>query len=365
VTRFTTLLVVTLLAATAAPAQIALVPVVAGLRAPVQVVAAHDRTGDLYIAQQDGRVLRWDGRALSLFLDLRGVIDCCANGGLLSVVFHPHYASNHFVFVQYVNRDGDTTIARYTGGDLATARVLLVADQPSESVPNHHGGTLQFGLDGFLYISIGDGVRSPVTNRAQQLDTLLGKLLRSDVDHGDPYAIPAGNPAFAVANARPEIWAYGLRNPWRFSFDRVTGDLLLADVGHDSFEEVNMLPIGASRAANFGWPIAEGFHCFPATQPCNMAGLTMPSLEYARADGCSVTGGYRYRGTRWSRFRGMYLYGDFCSGRIWGDGVELLQTKLAIVSFGEDDDGELYLLDYNGALDRIVDAAGPRRRVAR
>lgn len=332
-------------------------PVVSGLDRPVQVVAAHDSAGTLYIAQQAGQILSYRDGELRTFLDLTPLVDCCDNGGLLSIAFHPLYVLNGYLYVMYVDRNGDTVVARYTRDDPSSAKILLTVDQPIEDVPNHHGGTLQFGPDAYLWISIGDG--GGLTNRAQQLDNFFGKLLRIDVDRGDPYAIPSDNPF-------GEIWSYGLRNPWRFSFDRKTGELLLADVGHDRREEVNMLSIAAARGANFGWPIMEGSECF---QPnCRRAGLTLPTVEYVRdGGGCSVTGGYRYRGTRWTALEGMYLYGDFCSGAIFGakpnsvgtsNGI-LHRTGHAIVSFGEDDDGEIYLVDYNGAIYQVT---APQRR---
>jgi glucose/arabinose dehydrogenase len=353
-------------------AQVALAPVVGGLDRPVQVVTAHDHTGDLYIAQQDGRIFRYDGLTLSLSLDLREVVECCPNGGLLSVVFHPNYAINKQLFVLYVDKNSDTAVARYTG---TTPQLLFTQPQPKDSVPNHHGGTLQFGPDGMLYISIGDGgAYVKVTNRAQELDHLLGKLLRIDVEHGSPYAIPADNPFASTPGVRPEIFAYGFRNPWRFSFDRITGELLLGDVGQDDFEEIDATTIAAARGANFGWPRMEGLHCYPKTAPCVAEGLTLPSLEYPRAEGCSITGGYRYRGSRQKRFRDIYFYGDWCTGTIWGATEEgngqwstrvMLASGLSVVSFGEDDDGELYVVDYGGRVFRIVDAAGPRIRVSR
>lgn len=367
-------------AAEPAPA-IAIHPLVTGFDRPVQVVSAHDHSGDLYVAQQSGAILRLHDGQKSTFLDLTSVISCCSNGGVLSVVFHPDYLSNGFLYVQYVDRNGDTAIARYSRstdglrGDPASAMLLLVVDQPSDNVPNHHGGTLLFGPDGMLYVSIGDGgayVR--VTERAQDLTQLLGKILRLDVDHAPPYTIPGDNPFVGNPTARGEIWSYGLRNPWRMSFDRLTGELLLGDVGQDSFEEIDMNTIAAARGANFGWPVMEGAHCFPpGTSRCETRGLTMPIAEYPRASGCSVTGGYRYRGRRWSRFHGVYLFGDFCSGTIWGIAEDdaqhtvrpLLSTTASIVSFGEDDDGELYLVDYKGAIFSITDPASDRRRTVR
>lgn len=355
---------------------IALVPIVSGLHNPVQVVWSHDHTGRFYIAQQNGLVLTDEQE---VFLDLRPIVSCCDNGGLLSIAFHPQYASNGTLFAQYVNRDGDTVVARYsrsaadpTVADRASGEILLVAAQPKDNVPNHHGGTLQFGPDGFLYSSIGDGgAYVKVTNRAQETTHLLGKLLRINVDQGAPYSIPGDNPFVAVAGARGEIWSIGLRNPWRFSFDRETGDLFIGDVGQDSREEIDISTIGQARGANYGWPVMEGSHCYPpAETTCVTTGMTLPLIEYTHDEGCSVTGGYRYRGTKSANLHGMYVYGDLCSGRIWGalpqasgswSTTELLHTNALLVSFGEDD-GELYVVDLHGTVLRMIDAPAARRR---
>jgi glucose/arabinose dehydrogenase len=256
--------------------------------------------------------------------------------------------------------------------DPSSREILFVVPQPRDNIPNHHGGTLQFGPDGLLYISVGDGgafVR--VTNRAQEVDHLLGKLLRIDVSAATGYAIPPDNPFSNVAGARKEIWSYGLRNPWRFSFDRLSGTLMIADVGQDDWEEVNILSPAAARGANFGWPLAEGLHCYPPGGTCSLSGLTGPALEYPRQLGCSITGGYRYRGTRWASLYGKYLYGDWCTGGIWAaseiDGgwqsSEIADTDLAIVSFGEDDAGELYVVDYNGSIFTLTMPSDRRRSV--
>ena len=364
-------------------ALLVLEPLVSGLDHPVQIVSSHDGSGRLFIAEQSGRIFLFDDAGLHAqpFLDLRDRVSCCDNGGLLSIVFHPNYASNGFLYVLHVSVDGNTVVARYTrsADDPETAdpnsrlRLLLV-QQPKDNIPNHHGGTLVFGPDGYLYVSIGDGgAYTAVTNRAQELDHLLGKLLRIDFDHGSPYAIPPDNPLVGVAGARPEIYAFGLRNPWRFSFDRLTGELLMGDVGQDAWEELNLLLLAEARGANFGWPMTEGAHCFPAGATCDLEGLTLPTLEYGREDGCSVAGGHRYRGTRWPRLEGAYLYGDYCTGKIWAatenaDGTwtskEVADTTMFIVSFGEDDDGELYVIDHNGAIFRIT-APLPKRRAVR
>jgi glucose/arabinose dehydrogenase len=328
---------------------LSLTPIVTGLDRPVQVVSANDHSGRLYVAQQRGTILVLPSR--STFLDISNLVDCCENGGLLSVVFHPNYAINGQLFVLYVNKNGDTVLARYRG---ATGEILFVVPQPKDNVPNHHGGTLVFGSDGYLYVSIGDGgAFVKVTNRAQELDHLLGKLLRIDVDRGTPYAVPPDNPFVGVAGVRPEIWSYGLRNPWRFSFDRLTGELLMGDVGQDSWEEIDIATLAQARGANFGWPRMEASHCFPPGSTCSTAGLTLPALEYPRDLGCSVTGGFRYRGSLWPSLYGTYFYGDFCTGRIWGDSQVLADTEMNIVSFGEDDEGELYVVDYRGTVFQV------------
>lgn len=349
-------------------------PIAVNLDRPVQIVSAHDHSGDLFIATQPGLILRLDHAtgATSTFLDIRSVVQCCSNGGLLSLVFHPRYAENGQLFVQYVDANGDTTIARYTHE--SNPQILLVAEQPKDNIPNHHGGTLQFGPDGMLYVSIGDGgAYIKVTNRAQELNHLLGKLLRIDVDHGSLYSIPADNPFVGVPNVRAEIWSYGLRNPWRYSFDRLTGELFLGDVGQDSWEEVDTTTIARARGANFGWPILEGTHCYPPGAACTTTGFTLPALEYPRADGCSITGGYRYRGSRYPALYGFYIFGDYCAGTVWGaarrdDGswsrVTLGPTGALLVSFGEDDDGELYLVDRKGTVYSISADAPGRRRAA-
>lgn len=358
---------------------VVLEPIATGLDRPVQVVTAHDGSQAFFVAQLTGIVLRFGqaGVAPTTFLDLSSIVSCCSNGGLLSLVFHPHFAANGRLYVLYVDRNGDTVLARVLApdretADLSTLEILLVADQPTDNIPNHHGGTLLFGPDGMLYVSIGDGgAHTAVTNRAQQLTHVLGKLLRIDADRASGYAIPADNPFVGVPGAREEIWSFGLRNPWRYSFDRITGELYLADVGQDSWEEVDMLSLAEAKGANFGWPVLEGDHCFPPGTPCSSTGFVLPTFEYSHAFGCSVTGGYRYRGSKWPQWSGVYFYGDWCSGMLWSviqhaDGswttVETQNTGKVIVSFGEDDDGELYLVDYAGAVYRMSPGQPPRRR---
>src|SRR3989475_6233924 len=228
---------------------------------------------------------------------------------------------------------------------------------------------LAFGPDGFLYIGMGDGGSGgDPGNRAQNLGELLGKILRIDVNGAAPYAIPATNPFRSTPGARPEIWAYGLRNPWRFSFDRLRGDLFIADVGQSACEEVDFQPAASAGGENYGWRLMEGTACFPSSSSgCNDGTLTLPILEYDHSLGCSITGGYRYRGGRFPQLVGRYFYGDFCSGRIWTgvqsgstwSGTQLIDTAMQITSFGEDEDGELYVVHYdsgsNGTVQRVVD----------
>lgn len=355
------------LAATAPPIGVA--SVIGGLQQPVEAVASHDGSGRLFIAEQRGLVRIFDGNRLldRPFLDLRATVSCCANGGLLSIAFHPRYADDGRVFVWYVNHDENTVLASYSRSatdpsiaDPASAKILFIVPQPSDDRPNHHGGTLQFGPDGMLYLGVGDGGAAVyISNRAQDPSTLLGKFVRMDVDRD---------------GAAPEVLANGLRNPWRFSFDRLTGQLFLADVGQDSYEEVNILgSIDDVRGRNFGWPVMEGKHCFPATSQCIPRTFFVPQLEYARDLGCSVTGGFRYRGSRWPELDGVYFYGDFCSGRIWGATVDaagqwqssvLLDTTFAITSFAEDDGGEVYVIDYSGGTLHEIAPLRVRRRAA-
>ncbi|HUR79272.1 MAG TPA: PQQ-dependent sugar dehydrogenase [Thermoanaerobaculia bacterium] len=335
-------------------------PVALGLDRPVQARPGPD--GGLYVAEQTGRILEYPSSRV--VLDIADRVSCCDNGGLLSFVFHPRTSE---LFVLYVDRNGDTAVARDSG------HVMLVVPQPKDNLPNHHGGTLQFGPDGYLYISIGDGgANTEVTRRAQDLGTLLGKLLRIDVDAATPYAIPPDNPFVGIAGAHPEIWALGLRNPWRFTFDRDANTLVLGDVGQHAWEEVNVLPLALSRAANFGWPMMEGTHCFPPETSCSSVGLTLPAIEYPTANGCSVTAGYRYRGSRLGRARDAYLFGDWCSGEIRAaterDGAwtttTLLDSPLAVVSIDEGENGEPYIVDYRGGVYVLMPPL-IRRRAAR
>jgi glucose/arabinose dehydrogenase len=353
-------------------------PVATGLRLPVGVTHAGDGSGRLFIVEQAGRILIHDGAQVlpSPFLDVSALVSCCDERGLLGLAFHPSYAVNGLFYVDYTNTAGDTVIARYRVSgdpnlaDPTSAQILLTVAQP---FANHNGGQLGFGPDGFLYIALGDGGDGgDPGNRAQNLGTLLGKILRIDVDGASPYAIPATNPFRTTPGARSEIWAYGLRNPWRFSFDRQMGDLFIADVGQNAREEVNFQPAASPGGENYGWRRMEGTLCFNPPSSCNDGTLTLPILEYDHLSSprnCSITGGYRYRGGRFPQMAGRYVYGDFCSGRIWSgiqngqawSASELVVTGLSITSFGEDEGGELYVVHHGsgttGTLQRVVEVS--------
>lgn len=372
-----------ILAAVVAQAEpsVVLEPVANGLDSPVSIAHAGDNR--LFITLQDGMVVIHDGTRIlpEPFLDIRGLVRSGNEQGLLSVAFHPRYAQNGLFYVNYTNLQGHTVVARYSvqpqnpnRANPNSALILLTINQP---FANHNGGQLQFGPDGYLYIGMGDGGSGgDPGNRAQNLLDLLGKMLRIDVDSGSPYVIPPTNPYAHVDNARGEIWASGLRNPWRFSFDRATGDLWIADVGQGTWEEIDFQPATSIGGENYGWKRMEGSHCFSPPSGCNRDNLVLPVIEYDHDFGCSVTGGYVYRGTRNPRLIGQYIYGDYCSGIIWGatrnaDGTVtsrmLLDATFNISTFGEDAAGEVYVGGYsNGVLYRIVDSrplSGKRRSV--
>jgi glucose/arabinose dehydrogenase len=367
------------LSAFAADPQLTVQQIATGLDNPVSITHAGDSR--LFITEQDGVVKIWNGtRVLDTpFLDIRPLTSKGGERGLLSIAFHPRYKENGFFFVNYTNTAGHTVVARYrvsgdpNVADPASARQLLFIEQP---YTNHNGGQMQFGPDGYLYIGMGDGGSGgDPENRAQNLDTLLGKMLRIDVN-ADTYSSPATNPFVNNSAARPEIWAFGLRNPWRFSFDRSSGDLWIADVGQGEWEEVNFQPGTSIGGENYGWRRMEGSHCYRPETGCNTGNLVLPVIEYDHSgQACSVTGGYVYRGANSPRLGGMYIYGDYCNGRIWGatrNGSatvirQLLDTNFFVSTFGEDVNGELYVADHRGAVYRLFDARplNPKRRAVR
>lgn len=347
-------------------------PVVSGFNQPVVMAFPNDGTNRFFIAEQEGTIYLVEDGAIQAtpFLDIFELVGADAREqGLLGLVFHPNYAENGYFYVNYTDNNGDTVISRFQVSDdpffadPGSQMILLQIEQPAT---NHNGGWLAFGPDGYLYAGTGDGGGAGDRfENAQNGTTLLGAMLRIDVDNGSPYSIPADNPYAGHPDIRNEFWAVGLRNPWRFSFDQDTGDLYIADVGQAMLEEINFQPAASAGGENYGWPFSEGTSCFREGECDDTTGLTMPVAEYPHTQGCSVTGGYVYRGELSPALQGMYIYGDFCSGHIWGlrrmlDGswqnVMLVESSgLTISSFAEDENGELYVLDFgDGAAFRIV-----------
>jgi glucose/arabinose dehydrogenase len=352
------------------PPALTLSTVVSGISNPVDLQFPDDGTGRMFIVQQGGliRIATNGSLAVTPFLDITGKVNFSGEMGLLGLAFHPQFPQNHLFYVHYDRLSGSqvqSVIAEYSvstsdsnQADPNSERILLTVNQPFE---NHKGGQIVFGPDGFLYIGLGDGGNEgdPLGN-GQNLQTLLGKMLRIDVDHqssGMQYAIPSDNP-FVSGGGLPEIWAYGFRNPWRFSFDRSEGRLFVGDVGQDKYEEIDI----ATSGGNFGWNTMEGMHCFNPASGCNMSGLTLPIAEYDHSEGEAVMGGYVYRGSAISGLAGAYVLGDFIVGTIWelteSNGswtrTKVIDSGRNISSFGQDVAGELYVADYNGSVLRVV-----------
>lgn len=340
--------------------QIVLSPLVEGLSNPVFITHAGDATNRLFIVEQPGQIRIVESGVLNPtpFLDIADRVSCCGEQGLLSVAFPPNYAGKGYFYVDYTDVNGDTVVSRFhrsTDANRANAdseEVLLRVDQP---FGNHNGGLVMFGPDGFLYVGLGDGggAGDPLAN-GQNASALLGKLLRIEVESGAAtYAIPASNPFADRQDVRPEIWALGLRNPWRFSFDRLTGDLYIGDVGQGAREEIDFQPAASPGGENYGWRTMEGTLCFRATT-CDQTGLVLPVTEYSHAAGCSVTGGHVSRAADSPDLFGLYFYGDFCSGQISAlrrhdgsfENALLLNSNLGISSFGEDEAGHVFVIDY-------------------
>lgn len=345
-------------------------PLVTDLDQPLHVTGAGDGSGRLFVVEKGGRiwVLRDGERTRAAFLDIADKVSGASEQGLLSIAFPPDFEESAVCYINYTDRDGASVISRLSvEGDAAdpdSEQMLLRLPQPFS---NHNGGGMLFGPDGYLWVGFGDGGSGgDPRGNGQNLGTMLGAMLRLDVSdaRADSYEIPEDNPFRGRDGALPEIWAYGLRNPWRFSFDRLTGDLWIADVGQTAWEEINFQTAGSPGGENYGWNVYEGAHTYPGGEAVSAAeGFVMPVVEYDRSAGKSVTGGYVYRGTGQPKLWGTYLYADFVDGRIWGlqraeDGSVktklLLDNDMMIASFGEDDNGELYVVDYNGGVYRVV-----------
>ena len=356
-----------------------------------------NETDRLFVLNQKGRIhIITNGETLKTpFLDIsdrvHGSLTPGSEEGLLGLAFHPDYKTNGYFYLNYVNKNDSSIVSRFSVtdnpniADEGTEKMILGIPQP---FGNHNGGHLAFGpKDGMLYIGFGDGGKwGDPYNNSQDLKTLLGAILRINVDKGDPYTIPPDNPFFNDIGKRSEIFCYGLRNPWRFSFDRETSDLFIGDVGQNLWEEINWLTWDESLGANFGWRTMEGNHCYDPEEFCDTTGLIMPVFEYPNnasymkiligmdereATGCSVTGGYVYRGNNNPDLWGTYIFGDYCTGRIWsfklknGKPTKFKNLRpelkkhsrdvpLFISSFGEDSSGELYVVDYLGAVYKFI-----------
>ncbi len=357
---------------------VTLEPVAEGFERPVFLADPGDGSGRRFVVEQGGlvRILRDGAPDAEPFLDIRELVNTANNEqGLLGLAFDPEFAENGEFYIAYTAIDtatgegvGDNTLARYRvsaddpdRADPASAEILLAIPDP---FGNHNGGMIAFGPDGYLYLGTGDGgAGGDPLNNGQNPNALLGKMLRLDVSgraEGEPYAIPADNP-FVGGGGAAEIWTTGLRNPWRFSFDRETGDLWIADVGQNWIEEVNVLPAGSPGGANLGWNVMEGTACF-AVEDCDPSPFVGPVAEYTHEFGCSVTGGYVYRGGAAPSLGGVYLFADYCTGLLWGLGQddsgewilsEPIETGLNVSSFAEDSEGNVYVIDLNGSIFRV------------
>jgi glucose/arabinose dehydrogenase len=346
--------------------------VASGLAFPLYLTAPPGDAARLFIVEKGGgiRIVK-DGNLLPTpFLNLSDRVSTIGEQGLLGLAFDPQYSSTGRFVVHYTDLQGNTRVSVFhvtadpDVADVASEQVVLTAQQP---FPNHNGGQIAFGPDGFLYIGLGDGGSGgDPQGRGQDLSDLLGSILRVDVSGDSSHTVPPDNPFVGRAGAAPEVWSYGLRNPWRFSFDRSTGDLYIGDVGQEAWEEVDVAPAaeGGGKGVNFGWNLMEGTHCY-ASNPCAQFGLTSPVLEYGHNQGCSIAGGYVYRGAAIPDLQGHYFYADFCQGWVrsfrYQDGRPSDQADWPslrpggnVPSFGEDAAGELYVLSTNGGVYRIV-----------
>lgn len=342
-----------------------------GLNQPLGAVAPNDGSNRLFIVEKGGVIRIFTKGALvdKPFLDITDRVDSSGSEqGLLGLAFAPDYAKSGLFYLDYIDKNGNTVVSRYkvtedaNAADAGSEQVVLRQQQP---YPNHNGGQIAFGPDGYLYIGLGDGGSEGDPNKiGQKHDTLLAKILRIDVDPAHKpadaaYAVPNDNPFIGKQGFKPETWAYGLRNPWRFSFDKQTGDLYIGDVGQDKIEEIDVQPARDKGGENYGWSIMEGNSCYNADS-CDETGLTLPVAEYTHQEGgCAVTGGFVYRGGQFPALQGVYFFSDYCSGKLWGLGRDAngkwvksapIETGAAVSSFGQDEAGELYLCDLNAGI---------------
>lgn len=353
-----------------------LMPVDSGFDFSLYVTAPPGDASRLVVVERGGRiVLRKNGvRQDSAFLNLTALTNpSTGEYGVYSLAFHPQYASNRRLFVYYADLNGDSQLAQFTADpdfDHADpASLTPILSQPQSPATVLYGGLVTFGPDGMLYLSLGDGHvygQVPLPTTAQDSTSLLGKIIRIDVDAAQPYGIPPDNPFFGQPGWRDEIWQLGFRNPWRWSFDRETGDVWSGDVGEDLHEEINFLPTAQAAGANLGWPSREATFCFQPAVGCATAGLTDPVMTYNHDPACAVTGGYVYRGAAFPSLRGTYFYGDYCSGWIRAvrhSGNQLVEAYSPlsaplindnVVSFGEDANGEIYTVMASGRVYRIM-----------
>ena len=363
--------VMCLVACAAAPpdtdAEPKLIEVAGGFSSPVSIAHADDDR--LFIVEKGGTIsiLQDGAKVEEPFLDIRGDVSTSGEQGLLGLAFPEDFGQTGLFYVYYTDTNGDSVLSRFASdgqvADRGSEQVLLTQSQP---FGNHNGGQLAFGPDGHLYLGLGDGGSGgdPQGN-GQDLGTLLGKLLRVDIS-GEELAVPSDNPFVSTEGARPEIWAYGLRNPWRFSFDRETGDLYIADVGQNAFEEVNFQPATSTGGENYGWKIMEANDCFEPRSGCDQSGLVLPVIAYPHGGqwGSSISGGYVYRGSSVSSLAGAYVFADYVSGRIWTASAAdewavapLLESGFNVSTFGQDAAGELYVADHGGGV--IYRVVGP------